>query len=628
MDDLEFASYGALGRGEADEVGAARESGGGDGCRIGKLAGNQTTTHDVVNRDCGVVGFGFVKSDGHFAVGWVGEEREQGGIGRLSRGDGESVVFVRQSDGRERGGAVGGVVETEVETEVKDIRDCIGVAGKDCMGLGVAVVEDDIARRESVARSVNGVRIRERGVNSRGIEDGHIEVAVALPFHADGMFGSIMGFERDGSDVGIAESEIDDAVGRFLDVAQGSVVRHARPRAEPRFGVVGERVDMARAREGRVGADVAIGGWRRAGAYGIGIGGEDVELLGVASVGDIAARSIGVDVINQESVARDILVKTFPLTVFEEEIIARSRGVYPIDLESSDRGIYSHLSRVGEFDGRSPMVDIGDGVGAMTGWGATVVVPGARGHNVVGAKTTIFATRLAVVGVVIVGSAEDVAQLVADHADIGQLSASTSTAFGRAGIRSESNSVIGRGVPHVPLMAPDAVGASASLFTIAGKENMYTINDTITVIVVAREVGHAFGLGDHLRGEHILALVGAAIIAHLAVACNRSNHIDSEVKLVVGSLVIEVTDTAVGPIFVVALLVEEHIDIAFAVGKRAILSLEENHESTAFADHRSLLGGRHVGVREVFPNGEIRVNLSAREAEMTRSIGKKRKDLS
>lgn len=320
-------------------------------------------------------------------------------------------------------------------------------------------------------------------------------------------------------------------------------------------------------------------------------------------------------------------IEALLLAVFEEEIIARSRGVNPIDLESSYRGIYSHLSRVGEFDGRSPMVDIGDGVGAMTGRSATVVVPGTRRHNVVGAESTIFATRLAVVGVVIVGSAEDVAQLVADHADIGQLSASTSTAFGRAGIRSESNSVIGRRVPHVPLMTPDAVGASASLFTIAGKENMYTINDTIAVIVVAREVGHAFGLGDHFRSEHILALVGAAIIAHLAVAGNRSNHIDSEVELVVGGLVIEVADTAVGPIFVVALLVEEHIDIAFAVGKRAILSLEENHESTAFADHRSLLGSRHVGVREVFPNGEIRVDLSAGEAKMTRSIGKKRKDL-
>ena len=217
MDDLEFASYGALGRGEANEVGAARESGGGDGCRIGKLAGNQTTTHDVVNRDCGVVGFGSVKSDGHFAVGRVGEDRERGSVGELCRGDVESVVFIRQSDGRERSGAVGGVVETEIETEVEDIGDSVGVAGKNGMRFRMAVVEDDIARRESVARSVDGVRIRERGVNGRGIEDGHIEVSVALPFHADGMFGSIMGFERDGSDVGIAESEIDDAVGRFLD---------------------------------------------------------------------------------------------------------------------------------------------------------------------------------------------------------------------------------------------------------------------------------------------------------------------------------------------------------------------------------------------------------------------------
>ena len=281
------------------------------------------------------------------------------------------------------------------------------------------------------------------------------------------------------------------AFGILGDVAQGEVGESAALGEGRRQGVVAQFSLVHQAGEGRVaGVDVAVGGYGAIGVVGS-AGAHGVDRLRVADVegvgSDRGAHQRFIDVVYNQAVARQGLVeRAHLLAVFEDEILAGDGGVDAI--RGGIGGGTGHVADGGggfQGDGVDPAVL--DFLPHVETGGAVAVVaaPGAVAHDVPDAGAGEVAAGEFVVGVVEVGGAEVVAELVADYADGAHFAGAKHFRFD--GVAAHFDAVECEAVDFGGVR-PDVVAGAGHFLAVALVDYGQAVEHAIAVVVEFREV--------------------------------------------------------------------------------------------------------------------------------------------
>ena len=244
-------------------------------------------------------------------------------------------------------------------------------------------------------------------------------------------------------------------------------------------------------------------------------------------------RGLVVDVQDEQSVAGHAAIPAHVLAVLEQEVLVG------VGVVVHDVGIAAFLQRlhaldadgVGELDGLEPSHHPAL-VGGVAGGQVAVAVVGTGIHQVpVG-----HALAAGVVGVVEVGIAQAVAELVAHGADAVDV-ARQAFQFAAAGVGVDAHAVErerrARGRPQVPGVGPDGIVSTAVGLALAGIDDIHLINLAVAVPVVFRivdiDIGQLAGLTRHLARTHVVALIVVAAVVRLRVG-HRHGAYDVELQ--------------------------------------------------------------------------------------------------
>ena len=431
-----------------------------------------------------------------------------------------------------------------------------------------------------------------------------------LNVHLDVLDGS--GWSRaevEGDDVGAQLCARLIHIFQFLDVRDGlleldgqrGVVR-ARfgPAAEGRSGVVGEGGGTRRAGE-RSAAVLYVVAARLL----LSISLDEVDAL---VVGPVVGRIVGpevllvVDVPGQHAVSGDVGIPPGELTVLEDVVFALARIVEALG-DGHDESLVAGAElqqRVGllfrQHHGSEPAQFVAL-VGAHAGGDEAVVVVAALVEQVVAAGSACG--RRTVGGVVEVGQAEDVGELMAEGAYAVHVVA---IQFVRAGIVRQEQIVVAvqvaRGRSDVPGMGPDVVLLACVVFALAGIEGKDEVDEVVVVGVIDREI-HVEAvvqvvacLRDHLPGIGVVVL---AVVFEAVLQQDGAEDVELRVKLSARVLYEEVvgrTDVLVFAALIawaVVALLCHHVDVGLmrvVDGESHVLELHQHDEAAHLASGR------------------------------------------
>ena len=256
---------------------------------------------------------------------------------------------------------------------------------------------------------------------------------------------------------------------------------------------------------------------------------------------------------------------------------------------------------------------------------ASVVVTAAR-HDVPIAKSWKLSAAFTVVGVIIVRSAKNMTQFVADNANSGQVGRGAA-AFGRARIDINHSVVVYWCVIDVRFVRPDAVRAAAALFSHTCKDNVKAVDVSVAVIVIFGEIHMSGGRVHCLAGKYLIAIVCVAVECHIACACIGPYYIHGEREQTAADVIVVVVYTSGAAIGAVIHLVEESLDIHFVVDKLFVVEREQNNKELFFSKNVAHRLRTLLRIVYLLPYAEQLRYLPLAEAQMLGRLAQKLYDL-